>query len=50
MTHRWVADQAEHVAELVLLGDIVDFWTYPADETPPTFAEITATLTCSVRI
>ena len=39
----WVAGEAEHVAELVLLGDIVDFWTYPADEVPPTFAEIAAT-------
>ena len=39
----WVADHADEVAELVLLGDIVDFWTYPADEAPPTFAEIAAT-------
>lgn len=39
----WVADHAEQVAELVLLGDIVDFWTYPAHEVPPTFAEIAAT-------
>ncbi|MEZ5177711.1 MAG: metallophosphoesterase [Acidimicrobiales bacterium] len=39
----WVADQAEQVAELVLLGDVVDFWTYPAHEPPPTFAAIRAT-------
>lgn len=39
----WVVDQADAVAELVLLGDIVDLWTYPADEVPPTFAEIVAT-------
>lgn len=39
----WVVDQADHVRELVLLGDIVDFWTYPMDEVPPTFADIAAT-------
>lgn len=38
----WVVDQADHIRELVLLGDIVDFWTYPADVRPPTFAEIAA--------
>lgn len=38
----WVATQADHIAELVLLGDIVDLWTYPADEVPPTFADIVA--------
>lgn len=38
----WVVDQAEHIRELVLLGDIVDFWTYPADVRPPSFAEIAA--------
>ncbi|WP_426573400.1 metallophosphoesterase [Aquihabitans sp. McL0605] len=39
---RWVVDQADHIQELVLLGDIVDFWTYPADVRPPGFAEIAA--------
>ena len=39
----WVVDQADHVRELVLLGDIVDFWTYPMEEVPPTFADIAAT-------
>jgi UDP-2,3-diacylglucosamine pyrophosphatase LpxH len=38
----WVVAQADHVRELVLLGDIVDFWTYPAGVRPPTFAEIAA--------
>ena len=38
----WVVDQADHIRELVLLGDIVDFWTYPADVVPPSFAEIAA--------
>lgn len=39
----WVVDQADHVRELVLLGDIVDLWTYPCEEQPPTFADIVAT-------
>jgi len=39
----WVVDHAEQISELVLLGDIVDFWTYPAGERPPTFSEIAAT-------
>lgn len=39
---QWVIDRADQVRELVLLGDIVDTWTYPADEAPPTFAEIAA--------
>jgi UDP-2,3-diacylglucosamine pyrophosphatase LpxH len=38
----WVVDQAEHIRELVLLGDIVDLWTYPIDVVPPTFADIVA--------
>ena len=38
----WVVREAEHIRELVLLGDIVDFWTYPADVKPPTFADIAA--------
>jgi UDP-2,3-diacylglucosamine pyrophosphatase LpxH len=38
----WVVREAEHIRELVLLGDIVDFWTYPADVRPPTFADIAA--------
>lgn len=38
----WVVREAEHIRELILLGDIVDFWTYPADVRPPTFAEIAA--------
>ncbi|MFN8017724.1 MAG: metallophosphoesterase [Acidimicrobiales bacterium] len=38
----WVERNAAHVRELVLLGDIVELWTYPADEEPPTFADIVA--------
>ncbi|MCU1496895.1 MAG: hypothetical protein JWM47_848 [Acidimicrobiales bacterium] len=39
----WVVAEAASIRELVLLGDIVDLWTYPGDELPPTFAEIAAT-------
>lgn len=38
----WVTANAAAIGELVLLGDIVDLWTYPADERPPTFADIVA--------
>jgi UDP-2,3-diacylglucosamine pyrophosphatase LpxH len=38
----WVVREAEHIRELVLLGDIVDFWTYAADVRPPSFADIAA--------
>jgi UDP-2,3-diacylglucosamine pyrophosphatase LpxH len=31
---------AEEISELVLLGDIVDLWTYPAEDIPPSFDEI----------
>jgi UDP-2,3-diacylglucosamine pyrophosphatase LpxH len=30
------------VLELILLGDVVDFWTYAVDDIPPTFDEIIA--------
>lgn len=36
----WVANPNNHVVHLVLLGDLVDFWTYPADKTPPTLTQI----------
>ena len=39
---RWVVEHAPHVRELVLLGDIVELWAYPADAVPPTFADIVA--------
>ncbi|MEZ5226178.1 MAG: hypothetical protein R2710_05755 [Acidimicrobiales bacterium] len=38
----WVIDHADRIAELVLLGDVVDLWTYPFDRRPPTFAEVVA--------
>lgn len=38
----WVTDKAQSIRELILLGDIVDFWTYPPDEQPPSFDEIMA--------
>lgn len=37
-----IADNAAVVRELVLLGDVVDMWTYPFDVVPPTFARIIA--------
>lgn len=38
----WVKKIAFSVRELILLGDIVDFWTYPPDEEPPSFDAIMA--------
>ncbi len=38
----WVVDHAEQIDELVLLGDVVDLWTYPFGRRPPTFAEVAA--------
>jgi UDP-2,3-diacylglucosamine pyrophosphatase LpxH len=38
----WVAGQADLIGELILLGDLVDIWTYPPDVKPPTMAEIIA--------
>src|SRR5690348_1718437 len=37
-----VVERADEIAELVILGDFVDFWTYPPDRRPPSFAEIAA--------
>ena len=36
----WVKSNAESIQELILLGDVVDFWTYPADQIPPSFDAI----------
>jgi predicted phosphodiesterase len=36
----WVIREARSVQELILLGDIVDFWTYPPEQQPPSFDEI----------
>jgi UDP-2,3-diacylglucosamine pyrophosphatase LpxH len=36
----WVIDNAATVEELILLGDLVDFWTYPPDREPPSFRMI----------
>jgi predicted phosphodiesterase len=38
----WVIENSQSIRELILLGDIVDFWTYPPDEQPPSFDEIMA--------
>jgi UDP-2,3-diacylglucosamine pyrophosphatase LpxH len=39
-TLEWVADNAGSISDLVLLGDLVDFWTYPPEDTPPTMSKI----------
>lgn len=39
---RWVADPASDIDELIVLGDLVDTWTYPPDVEPPTMAQIIA--------
>ncbi|HEY4441332.1 MAG TPA: metallophosphoesterase [Candidatus Elarobacter sp.] len=38
----WIIDHAAEIRDVVLLGDIVDFWTYPADVRPPSVAQIVA--------
>jgi predicted phosphodiesterase len=38
----WIIQNASSIRELILLGDVVDFWTYPPDEEPPTFDAIMA--------
>jgi hypothetical protein len=38
----WVVANADSVRELVLLGDLVDFWTYVPSARPPSLADIIA--------
>ena len=38
----FIADNAEMFQEVVLLGDLVDTWTYAPSVTPPTMADIIA--------
>lgn len=38
----WVIAKAASIDQLVLLGDIVDFWTCPPHLHPPTFSQIVA--------
>ena len=38
----WIVANAPSIRELVLLGDVVDFWTQPANVKPPSLAEIVA--------
>lgn len=38
----YVIANADSVSELLILGDFVDFWTYPPDRRPPAFADIAA--------
>ncbi|WP_287169904.1 MULTISPECIES: metallophosphoesterase [unclassified Microcystis] len=35
-----VIKNASSIQELILLGDIFDFWTYPPDKRPPSFEQI----------
>lgn len=36
----WIVENANSIQELILLGDVVDFWTYPPEEEPPGFDKI----------
>lgn len=36
----WVVEHKDQVSELVLLGDLLDFWTYLPSEQPPTIQQI----------
>lgn len=38
----WVVTNAAAIREMVILGDMVDFWTHPADKQPPSFAQVIA--------
>lgn len=38
----WILANHASIREVVLLGDVVDFWTYPADRQPPSLARIVA--------
>ncbi len=38
----WIAARAAQTKEVVLLGDLLDTWTYPPEERPPSVAEIIA--------
>ena len=38
----WILDHRTDVDELILLGDLFDFWTCAPDEKPPTAAQIVA--------
>jgi UDP-2,3-diacylglucosamine pyrophosphatase LpxH len=38
----WVAQHADMFREVVLLGDLVDIWTYPPSVRPPSMADIIA--------
>jgi UDP-2,3-diacylglucosamine pyrophosphatase LpxH len=37
-----IIEKASSIRELILLGDVVDFWTYPPDQEPPSFDAIMA--------
>ena len=37
---QWVIDHKDEIDQLMILGDLLDFWTYPPDMRPPSTAEI----------
>jgi len=37
---KWVIENKSDVDELIILGDLFDFWTYPPDVKPPSASEI----------
>jgi UDP-2,3-diacylglucosamine pyrophosphatase LpxH len=39
---KYVQDNASQIQDLVILGDWLDFWMYPAEEQPPTVQDILA--------
>jgi UDP-2,3-diacylglucosamine pyrophosphatase LpxH len=36
----YIEHNAASIEEVILLGDIFDFWTYPCGSTPPSFSDI----------
>ncbi|MDB9509938.1 hypothetical protein PN499_01795 [Kamptonema animale CS-326] len=38
----WLIENASSIRELIILGDVVDSWTYPPDKEPPSFNAIMA--------
>jgi UDP-2,3-diacylglucosamine pyrophosphatase LpxH len=38
----WIVRKAEMFAEVIVLGDLVDLWTYPPDVRPPSMQDIIA--------
>ncbi|EFC80448.1 metallophosphoesterase [Parafrankia sp. EUN1f] len=41
-TFDWIVENADLFQEVILLGDLVDLWTFPPDVRPPSMADIIA--------